>query len=178
MDKYIELAKKAVETYAKEAKIITPPVDLPKEMLSQKAGVFVSIYSLKPKTYNLTPQLRGCIGTFLPTTENVALEIIKNAISSATKDDRFLPITKEEIPTLSYSVDVLSKPTLIKDLKELDPKKFGIIVRSGYKTGLLLPDIEGIDTIPQQLFVACQKAGINPREEKIEIYKFEVERHR
>lgn len=178
MDKYIGLAKKAVETYIKEGKIINPPNDLLKEMTSKKAGVFVSIYSLKPNTYNLEPRLRGCIGTFSATTENIALEIIKNAISSATRDNRFLSITKEELPYLTYSVDILSEPILIKDLTELNPKKFGVLIHSGSKTGLLLPDIKGIDSIEEQIFIACQKAGIDSKEEKIEIYKFSVERHK
>ena len=150
----------------KEGEVISPA-----ENLSRKAGVFVTIEN--------QGQLKGCIGTYLPTKENIAEEIIHNAISAATEDYRFSPIKKEELPLLSYAIYLLNPPEPVKEIKELDPKKFGIIVKaaSSFKTGLLLPDLEGVDIIEKQLAIACQKAGIDPLREKISIYKFTVEKH-
>lgn len=168
MHPFVELAKKAVETYIKEGRVITPPVPLPPEM-AEKAGVFVSI-----KKYG---ELRGCIGTFLPTKDSIAEEIIANAISSATKDPRFPPIDKRELADLQYSVDVLSTPQKVKNKSELDPKKYGVIVSSGLRRGLLLPDLEGVNTVDDQLRIAMLKAGIGP-DEDIEIFKFTVKRYK
>lgn len=176
-----QLAKLAVKTYLEEGKIISPPKKLPKEFLEKKAGTFVSIH--------LGKKLRGCIGTYLPTRENIAKEVIQNAISAATEDIRFSPLTKEEIEMASFSVYVLDPPEYVgesfvfwnegleKEIKEkLDPKKYGILVKSGFKSGLLLPDLEGIDTPEKQLFFACQKAGIFPGE-KISIYRFKAKKY-
>lgn len=181
-----ELAKISVEAYIKEKKIIEPPTDLPKQFLEKKGGVFITI---KKKG-----ELRGCIGTYLPTRVNIVEEIIRNTIAAATEDYRFGPITKEELPELSYTIYILSYPEPVKNIKELDPKKFGIIVKTGpfvfpnekevvfdgvipYKTGLLLPDLEEVDTVEQQISIACQKGGIDPGSEKIVIYKFTVEKY-
>lgn len=154
---YILLAKSAIETYINKKRIIEVPNGLPEEMTSKKAGTFVTI----KKNGNL----RGCIGTYLPTKENIAEEIIQNAITAATEDYRFGPIQKEELPYLTYSVYILEKPELVKDTKELNPKKYGIIVKTFNhppKSGLLLPDLEGVDTVEQQISITCQKAGIDP----------------
>lgn len=186
MSPYISLAKSAVETYIKEKKIISYPKDLPNEFLTKKAGTFVTIMK--------NSELRGCIGTYLLTKENIAQEIISNAIAAATEDYRFGPIKKEELPHLSYTVYILNEPELVKNTKELDPKKFGVIIKTApiispngtdvvfnghlpSKTGLLLPDLEDVDTVEQQISIACQKAGINPETEKIVIYKFTVEKY-
>ncbi len=198
MNPYILLAKSAVEAYVKEGKIITPPKNLPKEFFSKKAGVFVTI----EKENNLRGLhrsqaklvLRGCIGTYLPTRKNLAQEIIYNAIAAATEDYRFSPIQEQELPFLSYTVYILGKPELVKSLKELNPKKYGIIVKTApvvspdktdvvfnghrtFKSGLLLPDLEGIDTPEKQISIACQKAGIDPYIEKIIIYKFTAKKY-
>ena len=119
---YVELTKQAVETYIKEGKIISPPLGLPSEILNIKSGTFVTV-----KKNN---ELRGCIGTYLPTRENIAQEIIHNAVAAATEDYRFGPIQKEELPSLSYTVYILDLPELVKDIKELDPKIYGIIVKT------------------------------------------------
>ena len=184
MNPLIYLAKQAVETFINKGEIISPIKDLPKEFLERKAGTFVTIEK--------NSELRGCIGTYLPTKENIAQEIISNAIAAATEDYRFGPIQKEELPALSYTVYILNKPELVKDIKELDPKKFGIIIRTvpissttdvvfnghfASKSALLLPDLEGIDTVEKQISIACQKGGINPEQEKIIIYKFIVEKY-
>ncbi len=186
MHPLIELAKNAVETYIKEGRIISPPFDFPKEYLSKKAGVFV--------TLKKDGKLRGCIGTYLPTQENIAKEVIRNAISASTQDYRFGAVSQEDLPLLSYTVYILSTPELVKDKSELDPKKYGIIVkttpyttpdgedvvfdgRTPAKTGLLLPNLEGIDTPEKQILIACQKGGIDPEREKLIIYRFLVEKY-
>jgi uncharacterized protein (TIGR00296 family) len=189
--KLIGLARKAVEVYLKEGKKILPPEDFPEEFLKKKAGVFVSLHKIK----NGQEILRGCIGTYLPTKENVVLETIENAILAATEDIRFEPVSLKELPEINFTIYILSAPSLIKDAKELNPKKFGIIVKSlpmryesvrgeevifdGFlpeKTGVLLPDLEGIDTIEDQVMIACQKAGIDPFSEDFSVYKFEVQK--
>jgi len=177
MDPYILLAQRAVENYVKLNKIInTKEVRLPAELLIQKAGIFVSIYKKDKKN---SKTLRGCIGTFLPTQQNVALEIIRNSIAAATRDDRFSPVVKRELPHLSYSVDLLSPPEPIQKVQELDPKKYGIIVKGGDgRTGLLLPNLDEVDKVEQQIAIACSKAGIDPTKESVEIFRFVVERHK
>jgi AmmeMemoRadiSam system protein A len=193
MHPLVFLAKSSVENYILEKKIISPPEDLTKEFLRKKAGTFVTIEK--------NGELRGCIGTYLPTRENIAEEIIHNAISAATEDWRFGPVQKEELPYLSYTVYILSEPELVKDISNLDPKKYGIIVKTvpilanfhefeheysrmdvvfnGHfvpKTGVLLPDLEGVDTVEKQIFIACQKAGIDPQRERFLIYRFTAEK--
>jgi len=163
-----ELARKTVEAYIREGRIIKPPEFILPEM-AEKAGVFVSL-----KKHG---QLRGCIGTYMPTCENVTLETIRNAMSAATQDYRFPPVEKDELGELVYSVDVLSPPEKVKDIAELDPKKYGIIVMSGERKGLLLPDLEGVDTVEEQLRMTRMKAGILPQEE-VDIYRFEVKRYK
>jgi len=161
------LAKKTVETYVKEGK--TPqPEELTPEM-RQRAGVFVSIHKLG--------ELRGCIGTFEPQKDNVAEEIIANAISSATRDPRFPPIAPNELDQLSYSVDVLTTPEPIPGQDQLDAKRYGVIVEAGFRKGLLLPDLEGVDTVDEQIDICRQKAGIMP-DEPIRLYRFEVRRYK
>jgi hypothetical protein len=162
----VRLARETVESYIKERK--TPrPKELTLEM-KKRAGVFVSIKKLG--------ELRGCIGTIEPNQANIAEEIIANAVSSATRDPRFLPIDTTELPHLSYSVDVLAKPELVGDLSQLDAKKYGVIVESGGRRGLLLPDLEGVNTPAEQIAICRQKAWIGP-DEPIKIYRFEVKRY-
>jgi uncharacterized protein (TIGR00296 family) len=182
MDEYINLAKNAVENYFKAGKIIAAPQSLPEEFYSRRAGVFVTIYNDKelkglPRSH-AKRVLQGCIGTFLPTKKNIAEEIISNAIAACSRDYRFSPITPEELPEISYEVSILSKPELIKDLKNHDPKEHGIIVKcADGRCGLLLPDLEGVDTTGQQIYIACQKGGINPEMDKTELWEFKVEKH-
>jgi AMMECR1 domain-containing protein len=113
----------------------------------------------------------------MPCTENVAHEIIKNSISASTQDPRFGPVTEAELDDLEYSVDVLSPPEKVSDISELDPKKYGVIVVHGPRKGLLLPDLDGVDSVEEQLRIAKMKAWINP-EEKVEIFRFMVSRYR
>lgn len=162
------LAKDTVDTYIKTGEVIEPPDALTPEM-KKKAGVFVSIHK--------KGALRGCIGTFEPSEENVAREIIVNAISSATRDPRFSSIDPEELDLLDYSVDVLTDPEPVESEDQLDPEKYGIIVESGYHRGLLLPDLEGVDTVEQQIEICRQKAGI-PSNRPVNLYRFEVKRYK
>lgn len=168
MHSLVKLAKDTVEKYVTEGKIISPPAKLVPEM-SEKAGVFVSI---KKKG-----ELRGCIGTFLPATDNVANEIIQNAISAATQDPRFLPVDSSELRELQYSVDVLSPPEKVSGTEDLDPKRYGVIVKKENRRGLLLPDLEGVNTVNEQIRIAALKAGISP-DEDFELYRFKVKRYR
>ncbi|HPL52554.1 MAG TPA: AmmeMemoRadiSam system protein A, partial [Bacillota bacterium] len=167
-DPYVKLAIETLETYVRTGNKIEIPEDLPEEMLTDRAGVFVSL-----KKYG---ELRGCIGTIAPTTINIAAEIIQNAISAGIRDPRFSPVRKEELSDLVYSVDVLGEPEPIESKKELNVKKYGVIVRSGYRTGLLLPNLEGVDTVDYQVSIALQKAGIRSNE-PYEMERFEVIRH-
>lgn len=168
MSPYSLLAKEAIENYIKERRVISPEGKLPQEFKG-RAGVFVTIMEGE--------ELRGCVGTYLPTQDSIAQEIIQNAIAAATEDYRFNAILQKDLPHLSYSVYILGKPMMIKDEKELNPRKFGIIVKTGRKSGLLLPDLEGIDTADQQIAIAAQKGGINLAKEKIDIYRFTAEKY-
>jgi len=161
------LAKEAVENYNRHGKTSRPEKLSPE--MEEKAGVFVSIHKLG--------QLRGCIGTFEPAEKNVAEETITNAISSATGDPRFPVITPEELRYLSYSVDVLTEPELVDSKDQLDPRKYGVIVEVGWRRGLLLPDLEGVDTVDYQIDICRQKAGIAP-DEPVTLYRFEVKRYK
>ena len=163
------LAKRTIEDYLRSGKVISPPSRIP-EVFQKKAGTFVSLHK--------KGRLRGCIGTYLPTQDNLANEIIKNAISAATQDPRFPPVDTSEIKDLEISVDVLSKPEPVKSKRELDPKKYGVIVSKGWQKGLLLPDLEGVDTVEQQLEIAKQKAGLGETPvEQLEIQRFTVTRY-
>ena len=121
--------------------------------------------------------LRGCIGTILPIYSCIAEEIIENAISAATKDSRFDKISEDELEDLDINVDVLTTPQNIDSLDDLDPKKYGVIVKNGFRRGLLLPDLEGIETALEQISIAKQKAGIDPNE-RVSLQRFEVVRHK
>ena len=160
-----ELARKAVEKYVRQGKVFKPR-KLTAEMKST-AGVFVSIKK--------RGELRGCIGTFMPTRANVAQEIVANAISSATQDPRFMPVEAYELKELEYSVDVLSAPEPVKGIGQLNPKKYGVIVECGFRRGLLLPDLEGVDNVEEQIRICRAKAGISV-EEPIKLYRFQVNR--
>jgi len=165
---YVELATDALKYYLTTHKKMELPKDLPLDFRKNQAGVFVSIHKFH--------QLRGCIGTFKPTTSCIGEEIIQNAISAGTRDPRFTPIEKDELPYLEFSVDILSNPTRIESRDELDVKTFGIIVRTKDKSGLLLPDLEGVDTVEQQISIALRKAGISQSDDYI-IEKFTVTRY-
>lgn len=169
IEPYVELARNALCAYIKEGTVMDVPYDLPVEMTIKSAGAFVSIKK--------NGDLRGCIGTISPTTPSIAMEIISNAISAATSDPRFSPITSDELPYLTISVDILKKPEPITSIKELDVKKYGVIVTSAHRRGLLLPNLDGVDSAEQQVSIALQKAGIGTNE-SYSLERFEVVRHK
>jgi AmmeMemoRadiSam system protein A len=164
----VELAQQTIETYVRTGEIITPPAKLSPEMTG-KAGVFVSL-----KKHG---ELRGCIGTIASTTGSVAEEVIRNAIEAATRDPRFPPVLKDELGELEISVDVLGEPEPASSVKDLDVKRFGVIVKSGHRRGLLLPNLEGVDSPEEQIAICRRKAGIGP-EEPVELFRFEVRRYK
>ncbi len=168
-DEYVRLARLSLETYVREKKPIRCPEGLPNDMLHKRAGVFVSLKK--------DGRLRGCIGTIAPTEPSVADEIVRNAVSAGAKDPRFEPVGEEELPLLVYSVDVLGEPEPIASAKELDVKRYGVIVAKDARRGLLLPDLEGVDTPEQQISIALQKAGISPNE-RYSMERFCVVRHK
>lgn len=167
-DAYVQLARASAEHFVQNGSVMSLPDWTPAELLNTKAGAFVSIHKFGA--------LRGCIGTIASTQKNLALEIIHNAVSAVSKDPRFEPVTEDELKYLDINVDVLGEAELIKSQAELDVKKYGVIVQSGYKRGLLLPDLEGVDTVEQQVSIARRKGGIGT-DEKVELFRFEVVRH-
>lgn len=169
-DDYLRLARKSLESFVRYNKRIDVPDGLPAEMINTRAGAFVSIKK--------AGQLRGCIGTILPVRESLAAEIIANAVSAGTADPRFPEVTEEELEDLVYDVDVLSEPEPIESPAQLDVKRYGVIVSSedGYRRGLLLPDLDGVDTVEEQISIARRKGGISP-DERVKLQRFEVTRH-
>ena len=167
-DAYVKLARASAEYFVKNGDIMPLPDDVPPELLNTKAGAFVSLHKFGT--------LRGCIGTIASTQKNLALEIIENAVSAVSKDPRFQPVTEDELKYLDINVDVLGEAEKISSPAELDVKKYGVIVQSGYKRGLLLPDLDGVDTVEQQISIARRKGGIAP-DEKVDLFRFEVVRH-
>ena len=167
-DAYVKLARESAEYFVKNGEVMPLPDWVPDELLNTRAGAFVSVHKFGA--------LRGCIGTIAATQENLAQEIIHNAVSAVSKDPRFEPVTEDELKYLDINVDVLGEAESIKSQAELDVKKYGVIVQSGYKRGLLLPDLEGVDTVEQQVDIARRKGGIAPGED-VELFRFEVVRH-
>lgn len=167
-DAYVKLARMSLETFVKTGKQAEVPKNLPPELSGKKAGAFVSLKK--------DGMLRGCIGTILPVTESLGAEIVRNAVSACSEDPRFSPVTEDELEDLVYSVDVLTTPEPIASDEMLDPKRYGVIVESGGRRGLLLPDLAGVDTVAEQLSIACRKGGIDPNG-PVKLWRFEVVRH-
>ena len=167
-DPYVRLARMTVESYTREGKKPEVPGWVTEEMRNRRAGVFVSIHK--------EGKLRGCIGTILPVRDSIAKEIISNAVSACARDPRFDPIRPDELDRLEISVDVLTEPEAISGREELDVRRYGVIVSSGHKRGLLLPDLDGVDTVDEQISIAMRKGGITSRD-KITLERFEVVRH-
>ncbi|HPF86637.1 MAG TPA: AmmeMemoRadiSam system protein A [Candidatus Limiplasma sp.] len=167
-DPYVRLARQSFTAWVMRREHIAAPVETPPELLTRRAGVFVSLHK--------AGQLRGCIGTISPTQKNIAEEIIQNAISACAQDPRFSPVRPAELPEIECSVDVLGGAEDIASMAELDPQRYGVIVTSGRKRGLLLPALDGVDTAREQIAIARRKAGISA-DEKISLQRFEVVRH-
>ncbi|NLJ41245.1 MAG: AmmeMemoRadiSam system protein A [Clostridiales bacterium] len=167
-DEYVRLARQSLEEYILYGTTFDSWDTLPEAMIKEQAGTFVTI--------KLDGRLRGCIGTIEPTRKNIAQEIIHNAISAGSKDPRFLPVREEELSNLVYSVDILKAPEAIESINQLDVKRYGVIVRKDTKTGLLLPNLDGVNTPAEQVQIALEKAGIN-KGEPYTMERFEVIRH-
>jgi len=167
----VALARQTVEQFTRQGTAPPVPDPLPPE-LAVEAATCVSIKTLAGGAKSL----RGCIGTLDPTCANAALEIIENAVKAATQDPRFPPIQPRELPDLVYSVDILSTPEPVTDLSQLDPIRYGVIVRSGFYRGVLLPNLETVDTVEEQLSIAMQKASIAAGQ-TVDILRFEVVRY-
>ena len=167
-DVWVKLARESAEYFVKNGQELELPSWVPEELLKTRAGAFVSVHKFGA--------LRGCIGTIAATKKNLALEIIHNAVSAVSEDPRFEPVTQDELKYLDINVDVLGDAEKISSLAELDVKKYGVIVQSGYKRGLLLPDLDGVDTVEQQISIAMRKGGIAPGED-VDLFRFEIVRH-
>ncbi|MBO4724943.1 MAG: AmmeMemoRadiSam system protein A [Firmicutes bacterium] len=167
-DAFVKLARASVESWVLNHKKLSVPAGLPEEMLSRKAGTFVSIHE--------HGALRGCIGTIMATQDSIAEEILQNAISACSKDPRFDPITADELASLEISVDVLGDLEPIDSPDMLDVKRYGVVVSCGMKRGLLLPNLDGVDTVEEQIRIARQKGGIR-ESEPYKLERFEVVRH-
>ena len=169
-DPYVQLARASLEAYVREGRRISPSGDLPEELLNRRAGCFVSL--------KIDGQLRGCIGTIMPTRSCLAEEICANAISACAHDSRFSPVTADELADLVYDVDVLTEPEGVADVSELDPARYGVIVSTDDgRRGLLLPDLDGVDTVDEQVSIAARKGHINLRRDRYRLERFEVVRH-
>ncbi|HLE40468.1 MAG TPA: AmmeMemoRadiSam system protein A [Nitrospirota bacterium] len=168
MHPLVKIAKDAVEFYVREGKTLPLREDgLPPD-LKERAGVFICL--------KINGSLRGCIGTFQPTEPTIAHETVRNAISAATCDPRFLCVRTEELDRIEYTVDVLTPPEPVADMSGLDARRYGVIVQAGGRRGLLLPDLEGVDTVKDQISIAMQKAGI-PQGSPVNLFRFEVKRY-
>ncbi|MCJ7499918.1 AmmeMemoRadiSam system protein A [bacterium] len=161
----VSLARKAIVSHLSGSPL---PHGEMSEDPGEAAGAFVSLKK--------AGQLRGCIGTIQPVRPTLTQEIIDNAVSAATRDPRFQPVVLEELDEISISVDVLGKPEPVSGPEELDPSRFGVIVKSGHRKGVLLPDLPGITTSEEQVRIARQKAGIGA-EEAVALERFEVVRY-
>ncbi|HYA87816.1 MAG TPA: AmmeMemoRadiSam system protein A [Nitrospirota bacterium] len=168
MHPLVKLAKDTVELYVREGRI----TELREEDLApefkQRAGVFICL--------KIKGNLRGCIGTFQPLEPTIAHETVRNAISAATCDPRFECIGTDELEAIEYTVDILTPPEKVTSKNQLDPRKYGVIVQAGRNRGLLLPDLEGVDTVDYQISIAMQKAGILPGTPVV-LFRFEVKRY-
>ncbi len=168
-DPWVRLARAEVEAWVISRRRIDPPADLPAEMRTERAGVFVSLHK--------DGRLRGCIGTIRPVRDSVAEEIIENAVSAASRDPRFEPVRESELDALEISVDVLGPAERIDGPEQLDVKRYGVIVTKGRRRGLLLPNLDGVDTVEDQIAIAKRKAGIDAYEDGVRLERFEVVRH-
>lgn len=168
-DPLVSLARRAIESYVRDGFVVD--AEEISGLNPRRAGVFVSLH-LKDGS------LRGCIGTLQPTRSTIEEEIVGNAVSAATRDPRFYPLSTGELEELDISVDVLGPPEEVGGINELDPKEYGIIVQADDgRQAVLLPDLEGVDTPEQQLCITCRKGGIDPEVDRYRLFRFRVERH-
>lgn len=164
----LALARDAVERYVRTALVAEPPAGLPRD-LRQPAGVFV--------TLRTRGRLRGCVGTLAPARADIAREIVACAIAAAATDPRFPPVRPHELPHLAYEVDVVDPLEAVSSLADLDPRTYGVLVEAGGRRGVLLPDLDGVDTAERQVEIARAKAGL-PAGSAVQLYRFQVRRFR
>ncbi len=165
---YVSLARESIQYFLSHQQKLPCPDPLSPDLVS-RSGAFVSIKKSK--------QLRGCIGTLEPCEANLALEIIENALKAALHDPRFSPVTQQELQDLTYSIDVVQPLEKVSDLSELNPKIYGLVVRIKSKQGVLLPDLEGVNSPEEQIKICRDKGKIHP-DDPIEMYRFKVDRFR
>ena len=173
-DLFVQLARAGVESAVlrhkklpdKEIRALIGDAD---DLLNRQAGTFVSIHK--------NGRLRGCIGTIAPTCSCIAQEIAQNAVSASLKDPRFNEIRPDELDSLEITVDVLGETEKIDSPDQLDVKRYGVIVSKGFRRGLLLPNLDGVDTVEEQISIALQKAGLKVNEKNYQLERFEVVRH-
>ncbi len=163
------LARMAVENNCRGKPLSSAPRGGDEAAYDRPAACFVSIKTA-------SGELRGCMGTLHPVQASLSEEIISNAVEACSRDPRFAPVSSDELDHLVFSVDILSEAVPVKQLSELDPRRYGVIVSSGYRKGVLLPDIEGVATVEQQISIAMQKAGIS-QEESLDLFRFTVDRY-
>ncbi|MFO7807406.1 MAG: AmmeMemoRadiSam system protein A [Candidatus Moraniibacteriota bacterium] len=170
MHLYVKLTRLAIEEYIKKNKRMETPSNLPEELSQKRRGVFVTLYK--------NGRLRGCMGTVVSSKKNLAEEIIDNAILACSRDPRFNFVTKEELKELNCEVSIIHPPERLENLEDHDPRRQGIIVKSfNGRSGLLLPDLEGVDSTKKQIEIAAEKGGINPYSEEVQLFEFEVEKY-
>lgn len=169
VDPVVSLARAAVEGSVRTGSVIDLPDNVDGDLLVQRAGAFVSLYE--------SGGLRGCIGTIGPTQENLALEIARNGMLAALEDPRFPPVTPDELDYLEYSVDILQTPERISSIDELDVREYGVIVSKDWRRGLLLPNLERVESVEQQIAIAKRKGGIGIDEQGVTLERFKVVRH-
>lgn len=171
MSPHVRLARLSLEHYLRHQQLLSRvPPEIATALKGQQAGAFVSLHTRNG-------ELRGCIGTLSPCHPSLVEEILENAISAGTRDYRFRPVTLEELVGLEIKVDVLSKAESIHSSQDLDPRRYGVIVTNAEgRRGVLLPDLEGVDTAEEQIRIACRKAGIDPRSGNYYLQRFTVER--
>ena len=168
MHPLVKIARDAIELYIREDKTLPVREEELSPELKKRAGVFICL--------KINGNLRGCIGTFQPTEHTIAHETVRNAISAATCDPRFPLVRPDELDRVEYTVDVLTPPEPVADAGELNPRRYGVIVQAGGRRGLLLPDLDGVDTAQDQISIAMQKAGI-ARGTPVNLFRFGVERY-
>lgn len=169
-DPYVRLAREALESWVRLGRRLGPSVERLPELASRRAGAFVSLKK--------DGRLRGCMGTISPTRGSLAEEIAENAVMAGCHDPRFPPVREHELDEIAYDVDVLGEAEEVEGPEDLDPARYGVIVSApGGRRGLLLPDLDGVDTVEEQLSIAARKGGIDLLEEGVRLERFEVVRH-
>lgn len=164
LDERLVIARQAVEAYVLRNEQLAVPAQL-SGPLANPAPTFV--------TLKIAGQLRGCIGTLAATCSSQYEEIVQNAISSCSRDPRFRPVRPDELDKLQYQVYVLGPSEAVSGYEQLDPQKYGVVVHKFGRRGVLLPNLEGVDTVEQQVDIACRKAGFSASDAP-DLERFEV----